>query len=259
MFALTRLIIMSLIVAPMVASCGLSDGNPPIHRVDPNLVGKSPKLIIGRLAASDVSSQSLKVEFAAVHKDIQINSGADAEKAFNEGTPVAFEKQSIASHPDNPSIRYNMNLANNGDVSCPPGMNCSSEQFVTAGRGVGIFGGLFQGLIMRLKNLFSFLRPSTWLGNNGMTYGYQTQYGSGPNQYGVYVPNTQTPVYQPVPVQTYPGGPITTNPQYPTYPNTQPVNGQYPTQPSGQYPQTQPSTQYPPLPQGQEPMPTSLR
>ncbi len=259
MFSLTRLMVMSVFIAPMFFSCGISDANSRVHRIDSHLVEKSPKLIIGRIAANDMTSQSLKIEFAAVQKDMRISSGADAEKAFNEGAPVTFDKSNSLSLTDSSAVRYNMNLANQGDVSCPPGMNCSSEQFVTAGRGVGIFGGLFQGLIMRLKNLFSFLRPSTWMGNNQMGYDYQTQYGNGSNQYGVYVPNTQTPVYQPAPVQTYPGGPIATNPQYPSYPNTQPVNGQYPNQPYGQSPQTQPSTQYPPLPQGQEPMPTTLR
>jgi hypothetical protein len=246
MNSLSRLILLSIL--PLITSCGVGTSSSPERRIDENLVKNSPKMLIGRITANDFTAASMNVQFVAIHKDVKISSGADAERAFKEGTPVSFGGNSSVGLNGSSDVRYDMRLANEGMVNCPPGMNCSNEQFVVAGPRVGIFGGLFAGLITRLKNLFSFLRPSTWIGNNGLGYGYQTQYGNGSDQYGVFVPNPQTPVYQPVPVQTYPGGPINTTPQYPNYPTTQPVNGQYPQNP-----------QYPPLPQGQEPMPTNLR
>ena len=40
-------------------------------------------MLIGRITANDFTATSMNVQFVAIHKDVKINSGADAERAFN--------------------------------------------------------------------------------------------------------------------------------------------------------------------------------
>jgi hypothetical protein len=248
MFHFTRLVVLLTLNAVGLSSCGRDASRS--HRVSPALEEKSPKLLIGRYSSNDLASENLKVEFVAVSDSVDITNGADAERAFAQGKPVHFTSSNKGSGSD--SITYAMAMNQQAGVACPPGMVCSPDQFVVGGPQVGLFGGLLQGFLSRIKNLFSLFLPSTWLGDNGMNYNYQNQFGSGYNQYGVFVPAPQAPIYQPVPIQTYPGGPTNGGMQYIPYPNSLPPGAQYPGQSTGQLP-GQPYGQYPGQPQVQYP------
>ena len=262
------------IVSPIIAAAIVGCGSEPVKRLshhqpttDIAAMAEAPKMLIARVARKDLDSTAAKIDFVAINHAIKITSGADAERAFNEGEPISFgdaQKAKSMSLASGNASRFSLNYVPQQDapIQCPPGMNCTAEQIsVIAGQetGGGIFGGgIFQGFFTRIRNLLSMLNPFKWFGNSGgVSYGYDNQYGNGNNQYSTYpqIPPQQIPqqpVYQPVPVQYQSGYPMPQNPQYPQEQYPQP---QYP---QTQYPQTQPGNQYPQMPQGTEPMPTQL-
>lgn len=272
MLSMIRLIMIAPVMATMFVACGNeAEQRGTKNQPTVEMRESSPKLLVARVSQRDLDAHAAKIEFVAVKQDLKITNGQEAEQAFNSGTPISFNNEKAAkslSLDQQAGSTYSVNYmpppGQGGVPPCPVGMNCADSQVIGyGGQPIGIFGGFFQGLFMRIRNFLSLLNPFNWFGNNGVGYGYQSQYGFGNYQYATYpqmpypYQNTQ-PGYGNIPVQ--PGyGQTPGTPGYgygPSQPNTMPNNGgavpQYPQNP--QYPQY---PQNPQVPMGNEPMPNN--
>ena len=98
MLSLLRLRLLLIpVLAPMLMACG----SERPHRASadiptPEMLAASPKMLIARVSRQDLDSNTAKIEFVAVNKDIKIANGRDAETAFQSGSPITFTNEKSA-------------------------------------------------------------------------------------------------------------------------------------------------------------------